>query len=105
MDAQLPPGLVRHLAAVGHQAQHVNDIKQGVATDSEIWSHASRTQAVIITKDADFTTLARNNPAGPQVIWIRWGNVTNRALWTAIRPLLTEIEDALVTGERVIEVV
>ena len=104
MDAQLPPALAAHLASVGHEAEHVNQIEHGVASDRDIWSYAIEAGAVIISKDEDFATLARDKSAGAQVVWIRLGNVTNRALWRALEPLLPEIVEGLEAGERLIEV-
>ncbi len=78
--------------------------KRGVPTDREIWSYAIETAAVIVSKDEDFVSLVRENPAGAQVVWIRLGNVTNRALWKALEPLLPEIIEGLEAGERLIEI-
>jgi predicted nuclease of predicted toxin-antitoxin system len=104
VDAQLPPALAAHLSAQGFKAEHVNRIGLGPAEDSDIWAYAIEHRAVLITKDGDFAALARRSPAGPQVVWIRLGNVTNRALWSALRHALAEIVDALGSGDRVIEV-
>jgi predicted nuclease of predicted toxin-antitoxin system len=104
IDAQLPPALASHLIAIGHEAEHVNEIERGVATDAEIWAYAIEAGAVIVTKDEDFAALARDDPSGAPVIWIRLGNVTNRALWAALEPLLAEIVEALEAGERLIEI-
>ncbi|HLH97465.1 MAG TPA: DUF5615 family PIN-like protein [Xanthobacteraceae bacterium] len=105
IDAQLPPGLARRLAAGGHIAEHVNRVGLGDIADSAIWDHAERTGAVLITKDQDFVALAEREPMGPKVAWIRIGNISNIALWSALEPMLDEIIQSLNAGERVIEVV
>lgn len=105
IDAQLPPGLARQLAARGYPAEHVNRIGMGIASDDAIWRHAVRTGATLITKDEDFTALAVREQSGPQVVWLRVGNISNDALWRAIDPRLEEIVQALNTGERVVEIV
>jgi predicted nuclease of predicted toxin-antitoxin system len=105
IDAQLPPGLARRLAAGGHVAEHVNRIGLGNTSDSAIWEYAARTGATLVTKDEDFVALAAQEPAGPQVVWIRIGNISNDALWRALEPLLDEIVQSLNAGERVVEVV
>lgn len=105
VDAQLPPGLARHLADRGFPAEHVNRVGLGAASDVAVWNHARRTGASLITKDEDFVTLARREPDGPQVVWVRIGNIANDPLWHALAPLLDEIVAALAAGERVIEVV
>jgi predicted nuclease of predicted toxin-antitoxin system len=104
VDAQLPPGLARRLTTRGYPAEHVNRIDLGIATDGAIWQHAIRTAATLITKDEDFVALANQQSGGPQVVWIRFGNISNDALWRAIDPQLDEIIQALKAGERIVEV-
>jgi len=105
IDAQLPPGLARRLAARGYPAEHVNRIGLGIASDNDIWRYAARTGAVLITKDDDFAAMATREPDGPQVVWLRVGNISNDALWRATDPRLEEIIQALNTGERLVEIV
>ncbi|HEX3936703.1 MAG TPA: DUF5615 family PIN-like protein [Xanthobacteraceae bacterium] len=105
IDAQLPPGLARRLAARGFEAEHVNRIGLGPKSDLDIWRHADRTGACLITKDEDFVALAGKETGGPKVVWIRIGNISNAALWLALDPQLDEIVQALNAGERIIEVV
>ena len=104
IDAQLPPALALQLAAAGHEAAHVTEIGHGGATDADIWSHAISTKSVIVSKDGDFAILAKGSRPGPQVLWVRLGNVSNKALWSALEPLLPEIVEALEAGEQVIEI-
>jgi predicted nuclease of predicted toxin-antitoxin system len=44
-------------------------------------------------------------PKGPQVLWVRIGNSTNRVLRQAFQDVLPEILQALEAGERVIEII
>jgi len=81
IDAQLPPELARRLAARGRTAEHVNRIGLGLASDAAIWRHVASTGAILVTKDEDFVALARQEQTGPQVMWIRIGNISNDALW------------------------
>lgn len=105
IDAQLPPGLAHQLSARGYPAEHVNRVRLGVASDDAIWRHAQRAGATLITKDEDFAALARRDPSGPQVVWIRIGNISNDALWRVLEPLLDEIIQSLDAGERIVEVI
>ena len=105
IDAQLPPELARRLTARGYVAEHVNRIGLGDIGDSAIWRHAARTGAILVTKDEDFLALAGQEPAGPQVVWIRIGNISNEALWRALDPLLDEIVQSLNAGERIVEAI
>ncbi len=77
----------------------------GIASDDAIWKHASRIGATLISKDQDFAALAAREPNGPQVVWLRVGNISNDALWSFIDPHLDEIIQALNTGERAVEIV
>jgi predicted nuclease of predicted toxin-antitoxin system len=91
IDAQLPPGLAPRLAGRGYPAEHVNRIGMGIASDDAIWRYASRAGATLISKDEDFAALAAREPSGPQVVWLRVGNISNDALWRFIDPHLDEI--------------
>jgi predicted nuclease of predicted toxin-antitoxin system len=104
IDAQLPPGLAHRLMSRGYPAEHVNRIDLGVATDSVIWRYATQNGSTLVTKDEDFAALANRDTSGPQVVWIRIGNISNDALWRAIDPQLEEIVLALTEGERIVEV-
>lgn len=104
VDAQLPPALADYLAGFGHDAEHVNTIGIGAATDQMIWAYARDRTAVVVTKDQDFAELTRTDPDGPAVVWLRLGNTTRAALLRTLDPLLPEILAALESGERLIEV-
>ena len=105
IDAQLPPGLAVHLREYGHVAEHVNRVRLGGTTDIAVWNYAKRHGATLITKDEDFLALARRERSGPQVVWIRIGNIGNDALWRRIEPVLNDIIESLKAGERIVEVV
>jgi len=77
----------------------------GIASDEAIWTHAAHIGAVLITKDEDFAALAAREPSGPQVVWLRVGNIGNEALWRVIEPHLEEIVQALNARERVVEII
>ena len=47
VDAQLPPALADYLVGLGHDAEHVNTIGIGAATDRGIWAYARERRAVI----------------------------------------------------------
>ena len=104
VDAQLPPGLARWLTARGYPTEHVNRVDLGIASDRAIWLYAAHTAAALVTKDEDFVALAGQEPDGPQVVWIRLGNISNNALRRAIDPQLDEIIQALNAGERIVEI-
>lgn len=105
IDAQLPPRLAALLCEAGHDAEHVTDIDLGAADDTAIWSYAKKNSAVIISKDQDFAERAKSAKKAAQVVWIRLGNTTTKALWFALEPMLLDIIEALQKGEKLIEIV
>ena len=105
VDEQLPPGLAIRLAARGHVAEHVNRIGPGGSGDKTIWAYAKHCGAVLVTKDEDFVAFARRDPTGPQVVWIRIGNIANDALWEKLDPVLNDVVASLESGDRIVEVI
>jgi predicted nuclease of predicted toxin-antitoxin system len=105
VDAQLPPALARFISGCGHICHHVGDIGFLNAEDNPIWRHAEANGAVIITKDEDFAKRKTFRPKGPQVVWLRAGNCSNRALLSWLQPLLPSILERLQNGEPLIEVI
>lgn len=104
VDAQLPPALARWLTQRGHQAEHVLDCNMMESSDRTIWARAVATAAVLITKDQDFVTLHSIDPNGTTVIWVRIGNTRRRELLIWFDKVLPDIEHALASGERLIEI-
>jgi predicted nuclease of predicted toxin-antitoxin system len=105
VDAQLPPALARWLTEKGHASEHVLDVGLMEATDQAIWARAGETGATLITKDQDFVTLLSVAPNGASVVWVRIGNTTRRQLLAWFDRLLPVIEQAIASGERLIELI
>ncbi len=74
------------------------------ATDQEIWQYACNKDAVLITKDEDFLVLRTLRPQGAPVLWVRLGNTTKRQLLAVFSRLLPTVEQALASGETLIEI-
>lgn len=104
VDAQLPTALARWIESQDQTAQHVADLQMADASDWAIWQQAQETNAVIISKDSDFVTLATLEEEGPPVVWIRLGNTHRKALLNWFSPLFPEIMEALEQGEKLIEI-
>lgn len=104
IDAQLPPGLAKRLTAAGHEAVHLHDVLNPEATDMEVALEANRREAILATKDEDFTDLSRREILTAPLLWIRYGNVTNARLWQVLEPLLPMISQAFASGDRIVEV-
>lgn len=97
IDAQLPPRLCDWFREQGLDADHVADVLGGQAPDATIASHAAANGFVLLTKDDDFRL--RHPPGGYRLVWLRCGNITNRALrvwledrWPEVRRRLDEHE-------------
>jgi predicted nuclease of predicted toxin-antitoxin system len=103
VDAQLPPALARWIAANGHDASHVSELKLADASDRAIWKHAGETGAVIISKDEDFARMSKLMP-GPAVVWVTSGNTRKQELLRRMELIFPQIVSALESGERLIEV-
>lgn len=76
------------------------------SADRDIWKEAAQRGAVIVTKDEDFAIAGRDRfgiPA-PSVIWIRFGNVSRRALLLQFLPLLPKVVELIDAGEKIVEV-
>ena len=104
VDAQLPPALARWLVAAGHTAEHAADVGLAAASDEEIWTLAWASGAVVVTKDQDFAWMVALRDQGPQVLWVRLGNCSRRALLHAFERLEPEFIRALESGERILEI-
>lgn len=105
VDAQLPPGLVRMLVARGHTAEHVFDRFSPSVSDAEIWQYALSCGGIIVSKDEDFPQRVLAAEPAPQVLWLRVGNTSNRALFEWLQPIWPNIERSLQAGERLVEVI
>ena len=105
VDAQLPPALTRFIIACGQVGEHVADVGLLRADDEPIWDYAVAASAAIVTKDEDYADRRLLEGSGPQIVWLRVGNCSNRALLRWLTPLWTDILKRLADGDPVIEVV
>lgn len=102
VDAQLPPALCRWLRERGHEAAHVAELGLLAADDVTIARRAEVDGSVLVSKDEDFVTLRL--PDRFVLLWLRCGNVTNRALSGWLTPRWPDVEALLGAGERFVEV-
>lgn len=103
VDAQLPPALARILREHGHEADHITDIGPGDVSDQELWRFALANQAVIVTKDEDFSNMVARGGETPVVVWVRSGNTRRAVLLAWFEPLIDEIAALIDDGQRLIE--
>lgn len=93
------------MLAAGHACQHVAKVSLLQGTDDAIWQYALANRLAIITKDEDFAIRRLCEADGPQIVWLRVGNCSNRELLGWFMPLLADIASRLQQGEAIIEVV
>jgi len=103
VDAQLPPALARFLESQGYETQAVREVGLREADDETIWTFAEKGPWVVVTKDEDFVERVLRRGVGPQVVWLRIGNCTNRVLFTWLEPLLPAMLREISAGQRVVE--
>lgn len=102
IDQQLPATLAQWFEQRGFEAVHVRDLGLRDAPDPVIWRYAVEHQAVVVTKDEDFAA-RRKQTDGPQVLWLRIGNATNRALRNYLDAAWPDIQRWLEAGEPIVE--
>jgi predicted nuclease of predicted toxin-antitoxin system len=103
VDAQLPPALAHFLENHGHEAKAAREVGLRSAEDPAIWAFADAGAWIVVTKDEDFAERVLRSKTGPQVLWLRIGNSTNRVLLTWLEPLLPGAVADLQAGHRLVE--
>lgn len=102
VDAQLPPALCGWFGQRGFAAEHVGAVLGGETPDAEIARYAEAHGRVLVTKDDDF---ALGHPPGPyRLLWLRCGNMGNRALSDWLMQRWLPISVQLEAGDPFIEV-
>lgn len=105
IDAQLSPAIAGWIrSSLGLPAVAVRDLGLRDATDHEIFMAARRDQAIVMTKDSDFTQLLDRYGPPPQVIWLTCGNTSNAQLTMILAATLPQALDLLAGGERLVEI-
>ena len=104
IDNQLPGTLVPWLEAKGCLAQHVLSLNLAQSPDEVIWSHASREDMVLVSKDEDFARLSIMRAEQVSVVWVRIGNCRTSALLAVLDRAWLDINRQLDAGARLIEV-
>jgi len=105
LDAQLPPAIGSWIATTFDvECEHVRDTPYAVADDGAIFEALRKPGQVIVTKDEDFADLVTRLGPPPQVLWVRVGNVTNRALREFFGAALERALGLLDSGEPLVEV-
>ena len=104
VDAQLPPALASWISQRGHEAKAVREVGLHNADDPSIWKFSVEGTWVVVTKDEDFAERVLRTGTGPQIVWLRIGNSTNRVLFAWLEPLWPSIIQQLKAGVQAVEV-
>ena len=84
-DQNLSPRLIKHLADLYPDSNHVYLLGLDQSPDEEVWEFAWRGGFLLATKDADFSDLCLLLGFPPKVIWIRRGNCATAAIEAILR--------------------
>ena len=108
VDAQMPPRLGAWLRARGQEAEHVQDLPDGLRlADADIWAHCLSVGAIVVSKDKDFLDMAAVRGTPPVVLLVTLGNASTAALlqalevaWPTLLKELSRPEAGVVVLER-----
>jgi predicted nuclease of predicted toxin-antitoxin system len=106
IDAQLPPALVRFFRGeLIVEARSIRDLGLEHANDLEIFLAARKNNAVILTKDADFSELSLRLGPPPQVVILKCGNTSNSRLRSLLAREWPSVMATLRLGTAVVEII
>lgn len=81
VDTQLPFKLSVFLRTEGYDCIHTTDTEQGhLLQDDEIVQIAIKNNRSVITKDSDFKEYYYDKGAPPKVLFLTFGNISNKEL-------------------------
>jgi predicted nuclease of predicted toxin-antitoxin system len=92
-DHNLSPRLVRNLADLYPNSQHVFLIEMDRDDDLKIWEYASQNDYTIVTRDSDYNDLSLVRGFPPKVIWIRRGNCSTSEIERLLRSATSDIQE------------
>jgi predicted nuclease of predicted toxin-antitoxin system len=105
LDAQLSPEMAVWITErFAVEAVATRDIGLRDATDVEIFHAAKRADAVLITKDSDFSHIVQRLGSPPRVIWLRCGNTSNEHLRKLMERSLGQALALITQGEVLVEI-
>lgn len=105
IDAQFSPAMAAWIKQnYPVDAVALRDIGLHDAEDRDIFEAARNTNAVVMTKDADFLNLQDRLGAPPQIVWVSCGNTSNLRLKEILSASMTEALDLLTYGEPLVEI-
>jgi len=105
VDAQLSPALAPWISQQ-FNIESVSARRLGMvkAKDPIIFHAAREAEAIVLTKDADFSLLLERFGPPPQVLWVRCGNTSNAYLRRVLTATLPNALQLLSAGEPLVEI-
>lgn len=91
-DQNLSPKLVKRLADLYPESNHVYEVGIDQLSDEDMRDYARRESFIIVTKDSDFSDLCILLGFPPKVIWIRRGNCSTKTIENILRDHREDIE-------------
>jgi predicted nuclease of predicted toxin-antitoxin system len=105
VDAQLSPALAPWITQeFGVEAFSARYLTLVRAKDREIFEAAREADAVVLTKDADFTLWLKRLGPPPRILWLRCGNTSNAYLKRLLRKTFPSALDLIISGEMLVEI-
>ncbi len=101
-DQNISPKIVRHLGEEMPTPVEVNHVRfAGLedASDYTIFQYAKSNHYTIVTFDSDFIDLSVLNGFPPNIIYLKTGNLTTKAIAALLKDHLAHILDFLQTGD------
>lgn len=99
-DQNLSPKLVKSLADLYPESNHVYQLGIDRQSDEDLRDYARREEFVIVTKDSDFSDLCILLGFPPKVIWIRRCNCSTSEIESILRAHRADI--AALEGDEII---
>jgi len=105
LDAQLSPMIADWISKNFNVfCTAVRDLELRDATDIKIFNEARNADAIVITKDIDFSILQERFGSPPKIIWLTCGNTSNKRLKEIFTTNLQKAFDLLGEGEKIVEI-
>ncbi len=105
LDAQLSPEIAPWISRqFGVEAIAVRDVGLRDAEDADIFTAAREADAVLLTKDSDFSIMVQRLGTPPRLIWLRCGNTSNESLRRVLDRTLREALSLIEGGETLVEI-
>ena len=102
LDVHLSPGLAVWInTTFDLECFSASYLSLQFASDKEIFLHARKYNAIVITKDDDFVSLLLRNGSPPEVIWLTCGNTSNSRLKEIFKANLIQALNMLKTTDLV----